>query len=96
MGPFLKNTWYAAAWDHEVSVDSPLARRILNEPLVLFRDTAGKVVALEDRCCHRHLPLSQRCNPRRCPAMRLSRPRIRRERQLRSVPGQTRVPPGSE
>ena len=59
MGPFLKNAWYAAAWNHEVSVDSPLARRILNEPLVLFRDTAGKVVALEDRCCHRHLPLSQ-------------------------------------
>ena len=59
MGPFLKNTWYAAAWNHEVSVDCPLARRILNEPLVLFRDTAGKAVALEDRCCHRHLPLSQ-------------------------------------
>ncbi|NBP71887.1 MAG: aromatic ring-hydroxylating dioxygenase subunit alpha, partial [Alphaproteobacteria bacterium] len=39
MGPFLKNSWYAAAWNHEVSADTPLARTILNEPLVLFRDS---------------------------------------------------------
>ena len=33
MGPFLNNSWYAAAWNHEVSADAPLARTILNEPL---------------------------------------------------------------
>tara|TARA_B100000686_G_scaffold353244_1_gene458102 strand:- start:913 stop:1980 length:1068 start_codon:yes stop_codon:yes gene_type:complete len=58
MDQFLKNAWYAAAWNHEVT-NVPLARKILNEPLVLFRDTSGDVVALEDRCCHRHLPLSK-------------------------------------
>ena len=56
MGPFVKNAWYAAAWNHEIGTE-PFARTILNEPLVLFRDTAGRVVVLEDRCCHRHLPL---------------------------------------
>lgn len=54
---FLKNCWYVAAWDHEIA-DGLLARTILNDPVVLFRDSGGNPVALEDRCCHRHLPLS--------------------------------------
>lgn len=58
MAEFLRNAWYAAAWDHEITA-APLARTILNEPVVLYRDTQGHVAALEDRCCHRHLPLSK-------------------------------------
>lgn len=54
---FLRNCWYAAAWDHEVS-RQPLARTFLGEPVVLFRKQDGSPVALEDRCCHRALPLS--------------------------------------
>ena len=54
---FLRNTWYAAAWDHEVG-ETPLARMFLNEPVVLFRREDGTAVALEDRCCHRSAPLS--------------------------------------
>ena len=54
---FLKNFWYVAAWDHELG-DKPLGRTILNEPVVLFRDAAGKVTALEDKCPHRRVPLS--------------------------------------
>lgn len=54
---FLKNCWYVAAWDHEVTRE-PLARTLLCEPIVLFRGKDGKAVALEDRCCHRALPLS--------------------------------------
>lgn len=53
---FMKNAWYIAAWGHEVQ-QGPLARRICNEPVVLFRDAAGKVGAVEDRCCHRGAPL---------------------------------------
>ena len=30
---------------------------ICNEPIVFYRTRAGSVVALEDRCCHRRLPL---------------------------------------
>lgn len=54
---FVHNCWYVAAWASEVT-RAPLARRILGEPVVLYRTEAGSAVALEDRCCHRNLPLS--------------------------------------
>jgi phenylpropionate dioxygenase-like ring-hydroxylating dioxygenase large terminal subunit len=57
MTMFLRNYWYVAATDSEVS-HQPLARTILGEPVVLFRTEAGVPVAFEDRCAHRHLPLS--------------------------------------
>jgi phenylpropionate dioxygenase-like ring-hydroxylating dioxygenase large terminal subunit len=54
---FVRNAWYVAAWDHEVT--RQMKRRILlDEPVVLFRTDSGKPVALEDRCCHRQAPLS--------------------------------------
>ena len=40
------------------SPSSRMARTLLNEPVVLFRTEAGAVAALEDRCCHRAMPLS--------------------------------------
>ncbi len=55
---FLRNSWYVAAWDREVGRE-PLARTFLNEPVVLYRTEDGRPVALEDRCCHRNLPLSK-------------------------------------
>lgn len=54
---FLKNFWYVAAWDRELG-DKPLGRTIMNEPVVLFRDAEGTLVALEDKCPHRRVPLS--------------------------------------
>ena len=54
---FLKNFWYVAASDHEVA-RNPLGRMILGAPIVFFRKEDGTPVALEDRCVHRHLPLS--------------------------------------
>mgnify|MGYP002828073963 CR=1 FL=1 len=54
---YLQNSWYVAAWDHELS-DAPLARRLFGRPVVLYRRIDGSPVALEDRCCHRNLPLS--------------------------------------
>jgi len=54
---FLRNYWYVAGYDHEVS-RNPLRRIILGEPIVLYRLQDGTPVALEDRCAHRHLPLS--------------------------------------
>jgi vanillate O-demethylase monooxygenase subunit len=54
---FVRNAWYIAAWDDELA-DQPLARRICDEPIVLFRDGAGKAAAIADRCCHRGTPLS--------------------------------------
>lgn len=54
---FLNNAWYVAALPGEVG-DTPLARTILDQPVVLWRQPDGTVAAIEDRCCHRHLPLS--------------------------------------
>ena len=54
---FVKNAWYVAAESHEVA-DDLIGRTICDRPVVLFRDERGTPAALEDRCCHRHLPLS--------------------------------------
>ncbi len=39
--PFVHNAWYQAAWSNEIG-DTPFARTLLNEEIVLFRD-AGVV-----------------------------------------------------
>src|SRR5260221_14784300 len=56
---FLKNTWYVAAWSKEITAHGLLTRTTAKVPLVFWRDKEGKVVALEDRCCHRAAPLSK-------------------------------------
>lgn len=53
----LKKHWYIAAFRRDVT-DKPQRRIIAGEPVVLFRDHKGAVVALEDRCPHREVPLS--------------------------------------
>ncbi len=55
---FAYNAWYVAAWSSELAAE-PLGRTLLNEPVVLFRDAAGRAAALEDRCCHRGMALSR-------------------------------------
>jgi phenylpropionate dioxygenase-like ring-hydroxylating dioxygenase large terminal subunit len=42
---FLRNSWYVAAWDREVT-RTPLARTLLDEPVVLYRKEDGTAVAL--------------------------------------------------
>src|ERR1700730_1637942 len=54
---FVNNAWYTAAWSFEVGRDL-LARTFLNQPVVMFRQYDGTVVALADRCPHRFAPLS--------------------------------------
>jgi vanillate O-demethylase monooxygenase subunit len=57
---FLQNYWYAAALSAEIA-DRPLGRTICGEPIVFFRAGDGALAALEDRCAHRHAPLSLGC-----------------------------------
>ena len=52
-----RNVWYVGAWSREVC-EQPLARRILDTPVVFFRGEDGKAAALQNRCCHRAAPLS--------------------------------------
>jgi vanillate O-demethylase monooxygenase subunit len=53
---FIRNAWYVAAWADEIEA-GPLARRICDEPVVLYRDANGQAAALIDMCCHRGAPL---------------------------------------
>lgn len=55
--PFIRNAWYMAAWSHEVG-EALLRRRLLGDPVLLFRKTDGVVAAMVDRCPHRYAPLS--------------------------------------
>ncbi|MBC7545428.1 MAG: Rieske 2Fe-2S domain-containing protein, partial [Candidatus Sericytochromatia bacterium] len=53
----MRNQWYVAATTTRVKA-RPMAVRILDEPIVLFRDAAKRVSALRDRCSHRNVQLS--------------------------------------
>src|SRR5215213_5090985 len=55
---FLQNCWYVAAWDHELIDGRLLARTILEKPVLLYKGDSGRVVALDNRCCHRGAKLS--------------------------------------
>jgi len=54
----LKDGWYAAALSRELGARHPIARTILDQPLVLWRAGGGRAVAMEDRCAHRNAALS--------------------------------------
>lgn len=54
---FPLDQWYVIGFSSDLQ-DKPLARTVLNQKIVLFRGPDGRVAALEDRCCHRALPLS--------------------------------------
>lgn len=53
---FLKNAWYVVGWSRDLA-DKPVPVTVMGETIVLFRTEDG-IAALEDRCPHRHLPLS--------------------------------------
>src|SRR5271169_6586092 len=54
---FVRNAWYVAARSAEVQ-QCLMPLKLLGERVVLFRTPDGAVVALEDACPHRKLPLS--------------------------------------
>jgi vanillate O-demethylase monooxygenase subunit len=55
--PFVMNEWYVAAFGEEIKAQL-LPRTLLGRRLVFYRASRGRVVALEDRCPHRSMPLS--------------------------------------
>lgn len=54
---FVRNRWYIAAWDHEID-RKPMTRTLCGEPVMLYRKLDRSVVAMQDACPHRMLPLS--------------------------------------
>lgn len=57
MANWLRNCWYMAGWSDEVG-DTGLSRRIIDQPIFLYRLEDGGIAALLDRCPHRFAPLS--------------------------------------
>jgi phenylpropionate dioxygenase-like ring-hydroxylating dioxygenase large terminal subunit len=58
---WLRDCWYVIAWSHEIPAannDQLFTRRVLDEPILVYRTQTSELVALQDRCCHRHAPLS--------------------------------------
>lgn len=53
---FLKNIWYCAAWSNELA-DEFLPRKILGEPVLLFRNDEGEASAIRNLCSHKLAPL---------------------------------------
>ncbi|MEC7489507.1 MAG: Rieske 2Fe-2S domain-containing protein [Pseudomonadota bacterium] len=93
--PFVRNAWYAACWAEDLNVGVPLAKTILSEPIALWRRENGNPVAFEDRCCHRHLPLSLgkiTGETLRCGYHGLE---FDAEGRCVRIPGQSRVPPSA-
>lgn len=89
---YVRNAWYAAAWTHEVCAQRPAGVRVLDQPVVLWRGTAGDLRAFEDRCIHRLAPLSLgRCEGERMRCMYHGL-LYDREGRVVEIPGQDRVP----
>ena len=92
---YLRNSWYVIAWSHELA-DRPLSITVLDETLVIFRDGDGRAAVLDDRCPHRHLPLSMGCLERgglRCGYHGLL---FDRHGKCIEVPSQSAIPPRAQ
>ena len=87
---FPLDQWYVAGFSWEFQ-DKPIARTFLGQPVVLFR-AGDQMGALEDRCCHRHLPLS--CGMVDGPAIRCGYHGLlySPEGKCIEIPGQTNIP----
>ncbi len=55
MGELMRRYWIPAAFSHQIAKPQspPIRVRLLGEDLVLFRDTAGRIGLLDERCPHR-------------------------------------------
>lgn len=90
---FLRNAWYVAAWDHEIPAEGLFSRTVIGEPLLLYRTGDGRIVALEDRCCHRQAPLSLGRREGDCVRCGYHGLKFAADGRCVEVPGQDSVPP---
>lgn len=91
-GLLVRNAWYVACWDYTLDETGMFATRIANEPIVIYRGETGRLVALEDRCCHRAAPLSfgrREGDDLRCMYHGL---KFAPDGQCIEIPGQERIP----
>jgi len=89
---FIKNCWYVAAWDHELLEGKLLERTILNESILLYRTAAGDAIALNNKCAHRHAPLSLGRREGDCIRCMYHGLKYDESGRCVEIPGQTTIP----
>lgn len=55
---FVTNAWYAAGLSDEFPARGLQGHTIAGKPVVMWRTDSGEVVAFDDRCVHKRMPLS--------------------------------------
>mgnify|MGYP003384665711 CR=1 FL=1 len=55
---FLREMWYFAAASADLKHGKTVAKQMLGEPVLIGRDSSGKVFAMRDICPHQAVPLS--------------------------------------
>ncbi|HQT62862.1 Rieske 2Fe-2S domain-containing protein, partial [Acidiphilium sp.] len=54
----VKNTWYIVGLSQDFQKDVLQGQVVAERPIVMWRTKTGNVVAFDDRCCHKRMPLS--------------------------------------
>lgn len=55
---FVTNAWYVIATSQELERGRLASEKIAGKPVVIWRTREGRVVAFDDRCVHKRMPLS--------------------------------------
>ena len=55
---YVKNCWYVVGWSSHFA-DEIVERRVMGMDIILYRTSDGNVVAMEDLCPHKFMPLSK-------------------------------------
>jgi len=55
----VRNAWYVAGLSHEFPARELKGQIIAEKPVVMWRTAEGAIVAFDERCCHKRMPLSQ-------------------------------------
>jgi phenylpropionate dioxygenase-like ring-hydroxylating dioxygenase large terminal subunit len=89
---FVRNCWYVGAWSHEIDNTALFQRTLLNESVMMYRTSTGKLVAMANRCCHRGAPLHLGTREDDCVRCGYHGMKFEPSGTCIEVPGQEKVP----
>ena len=56
---YILNAWYVAGFSNEFKTNQLKGHKICDQPILTWRTEDGKVVAFDNRCMHKRMPLSE-------------------------------------